>query len=194
VRLGLTGGIGAGKSTVSAHLAGRGAYIIDYDLLAREAVAAGTPGLAAIVERFGAGILLPDGTLDRPALGAIVFGDDSARLDLEAITHPAIGRLAWSRDETAPPNAVIVHDHPLLIEVGLDQMVDLVVVVDVPEDVQVDRLVELRGMSEADARARIAAQSDRERRLAAADVVIDNAGSPDDLVAAVDRLWASVTA
>lgn len=193
MRLGLTGGIGAGKSTVSALLADRGAYIIDYDLLAREAVEAGTPGLAAIVERFGSGILLPDGTLDRPALGAIVFGDDSARRDLEAITHPAIGRLAWARDEAAPPDAVIVHDHPLLIEVGLDKMVDLVVVVDVPEGVQVERLVRLRGVSDADARARIAAQARRDDRLAAADIVIDNSGSPDDLAAAVNALWERLT-
>jgi dephospho-CoA kinase len=192
--VGLTGGIGSGKSTVSALLAERGAYIIDYDLLAREAVAAGTPALAAIVERFGSGVLLSDGTLDRPALGAIVFGDESARRELEAITHPAIGELAWARDGAAPENAVIVHDHPLLIEVGLDELVDLVVVVDVPEDAQVDRLVELRGMSEADVRARIAAQSDRESRLAAADIVIDNSGSPEDLVASVDDLWTRLMA
>jgi len=189
VRVGLTGGIGSGKSTVSALLAERGAYIIDYDLLAREAVAEGTPALAAIVERFGSGVLLPDGTLDRPALGAIVFGDESARRELEAITHPAIGELAWARDGAAPENAVIVHDHPLLIEVGLDKLVDLVVVVDVPEDAQVDRLVELRSMSEADVRARIAAQSDRSSRLAAADVVIDNSGSLEDLLASVNDLW-----
>jgi len=187
--VGLTGGIGSGKSTVSALLAERGAYIIDYDLLAREAVAEGTPALAAIVERFGSGVLLPDGTLDRPALGAIVFGDESARRELEAITHPAIGELAWARDGAAPENAVIVHDHPLLIEVGLDKLVDLVVVVDVPEDAQVDRLVELRSMSEADVRARIAAQSDRSSRLAAADVVIDNSGSLEDLLASVNDLW-----
>jgi dephospho-CoA kinase len=192
VRLGLTGGIGAGKSTVSALLAERGAYIIDYDLLAREAVAVGTSGLSAIVERFGTDVLLPDGTLDRPALGTIVFGDESARRDLEAITHPAIGHLAWARDDAAPEHAVIVHDHPLLVEVGLDQMVDLVVVVDVPQDVQVERLVQLRGVSEADARARIAAQSDRDTRLAAADVVIDNSGSLDDLLVAVDALWVRV--
>jgi dephospho-CoA kinase len=194
VRVGLTGGIGSGKSTVSALLAERGAYIIDYDLLAREAVAAGTPALAAIVERFGTGVLLPDGTLDRPALGAIVFADESARRELEAITHPAIGELAWERDAAASDGAVVVHDHPLLVEVGLASFVDLVVVVDVPEDVQVDRLVRLRGLSEADVRARIAAQSDRESRLAAADIVIDNSGSPADLIASVDDLWVRLTA
>lgn len=192
-RVGLTGGIGSGKSTVSALLAAQGAVIIDYDLLAREAVEPGMPALAAIVERFGADILLPDGTLDRPALGAIVFGDEAARRDLEAITHPAIGELAWARDAAAPEEAIVVHDHPLLVEVGLTNFVDTVVVVDVPPDVQIDRLVRLRGMSEADARARIAAQSSREDRLAAADVVLDNSGSPDDLAAAVNTLWERLT-
>lgn len=194
MRVGLTGGIGSGKSTVSAQLAEHGAVIIDYDLLAREAVEPGMPALAAIVERFGTSIVLPDGTLDRPGLGAIVFGDDAARRDLEAITHPAIGELAWARDGTAAEGAVIVHDHPLLIEVGLTGFVDLVVVVDVPEDVQLDRLVRLRGMTEADARARIAAQTSRDDRLAAADLVIDNSGSPDELAAAVNALWERLTA
>lgn len=161
MRVGLTGGIGAGKSLVSALLAERGAVVIDYDLMAREAVAAGTPALAAIVERFGRGVLLPDGTLDRPALGAIVFDDEEARRELEAITHPAIGSLAWERDAAAPEGSVIVHDHPLLVETGLADLMDLVVVVDAPEDVQLDRLIRLRRMSEADARARMAAQATR---------------------------------
>ena len=189
MRVGLTGGIGSGKSTVSALLADKGAVVIDYDLLAREVVEVGTPGLAAIVERFGPGVLRPDGSLDRPALGAVVFGDHEARLDLESITHPAIGRLAWARDEAAPDGSVVVHDHPLLVESGIANFMDMVVVVDVSEDVQVERLVRLRGMAEDDARARIAAQASRADRRAAADVVIDNSGTPEDLAEAVDALW-----
>lgn len=189
-RIGLTGGIGAGKSLVSVLLAERGAVVIDYDLLAREVVEVGTPALAAIVERFGPGVLLPDGTLDRPALGTVVFGDDDARRDLEAITHPAIGALAWERDAAAPEGAVIVHDHPLLVETGLAELMDLVVVVDAPEEAQLDRLTRLRRMSEADARSRIAAQATRVDRIAAADVVIDNSGSVEDLVPQIDALWA----
>jgi dephospho-CoA kinase len=190
VRVGLTGGIGSGKSTVSALLLERGAVVIDYDLLAREVVEVGTPALAAIIDRFGVGVLHPDGSLNRPSLGVIVFADEAARRDLEAITHPAIGELAWARDAAAPDGSIVVHDHPILVEVGLAQLMDLVVVVDASEDAQLDRLVRLRGMTEADARARIAAQSSREGRLAAADVVIDNSGSVDDLIEAVDALWA----
>jgi dephospho-CoA kinase len=189
MRVGLTGGIGSGKSVVSVLLGERGAVVIDYDLMARDAVAVGTPALAAIVERFGEGILLPDGSLDRPALGAIVFDDDGARRDLEAITHPAIGTLAWERDAEAPSGSVTVHDHPLLVETGLAELMDLVVVIDTPDEIRLDRLVRLRRMSEADARARMAAQATREDRLAAADVVIDNSGSIEDLVPQVDALW-----
>lgn len=189
MRIGLTGGIGSGKSTVSALLRDRGAVVIDYDLLAREVVEVGTPALAAIVERFGSGILQADGSLDRPALGAIVFADDAARRDLEAITHPAIGELAWARDGAAPDGSIVVHDHPLLVESGLAAFMDDVVVVDVPEEVQIERLVTLRGMTSADAQARIAAQSSRDERLAAADVVLDNAGTLDDLTTQVDALW-----
>ena len=191
-RLGLTGGIGSGKSTVSARLAAHGAIVIDYDLLAREAVEPGTPALAAIVERFGDGVIAADGTLDRPALGAVVFGDDAARHDLEAITHPAIFDLAIAREAALPDDAVVVHDHPLLVEVGMDAFCDLVVVVDAPEDAQLERLVTLRGMTEADARARLGAQTSREERVAAADVVIDNTGSIEDLEAKVDEIWARI--
>jgi dephospho-CoA kinase len=189
-RIGLTGGIGSGKSTVSVRLAHHGAIVIDYDQLARDAVALGTPALAAIVERFGAGVIAPDGTLDRPALGTVVFGDDAARVDLEAITHPAIVELAIEQEAAVPDDGVVVHDHPLLVEMGMAAFCDLVVVVDAPEDVQVDRLVSLRGMTEADARARMAAQASREERLAEADVVLENTGSIADLEARVDEMWA----
>jgi dephospho-CoA kinase len=188
-RLGLTGGIGSGKSTASARLAHHGAIVIDYDQLARDAVALGTPALAAIAERFGADVIAPDGTLDRPALGTVVFGDDAARADLEAIIHPAIVELAIALEATVPDDGVVVHDHPLLVEMGMAAFCDLVVVVDVPEDVQVERLVSLRGMTEADVRARMAAQASREDRLAEADVVLDNTGSIADLEARVDELW-----
>lgn len=187
-RVGLTGGIGSGKSTVSARLAEHGADVIDYDLLAREAVEPGTPGLAAIARRFGDDVLQPDGSLDRPALGSVVFADEAARRDLEGITHPAIRELAVAR-ETASTAAVIVHDHPLLVEMGMAGSCDVVVVVDVPVEVQVQRLVEQRGMSADDARARLGAQTSREDRLAVADVVLDNTGSIEDLLAAVDALW-----
>lgn len=194
LQVGLTGGIGSGKSTVSARLAALGAVVVDYDLLAREAVEPGTPALAAIVERFGREVVAADGTLDRPALGAVVFADEAARRDLEAITHPAVRDLAAARVAATPEDAVVVHDHPLLVEMGMAAWCDVVVVVDVDPEVQVQRLVEQRGMSEADARARLAAQASREQRLAAADEVLDNGGTRDDLVAAVDALWARLTA
>ncbi|RYI98484.1 MAG: dephospho-CoA kinase [Actinomycetales bacterium] len=189
----LTGGIGTGKSTVSRQLAQHGAVVVDYDLLAREAVEPGSPGLAAIVERFGDDILSADGTLDRPALGSLVFADESARRDLEAITHPAVRDLAVQQVLTAGPDAVVVHDIPLFVESGAAPPHDLVVVVDVSEAVQVERLVRDRGMTEDEAHARIAAQASREQRLAVADVVLDNSGTPDELTAAVDALWERLT-
>ncbi len=192
-RLGLTGGIGSGKSTVSALLADHGAVVIDYDLLAREAVEPGTAALESIADRFGAGVITDAGDLDRPALGAIVFADEDARADLEAITHPAIRDLALAAEASVPAGGVVVHDHPLLAEMGMAERCDLVVVVDVPEDVQVERLVELRGMTESDARARLGAQASREERLAVADVVIDNTGSVEELEARVDELWGFIT-
>ena len=192
-RLGLTGGIGSGKSTVSARLAEHGAVVIDYDQLARDAVAVGTPALASIRERFGDDIIAADGTLDRPALGRIVFGDDAARADLEAITHPAIFELAVAMESTVPEDGVVVHDHPLLVEIGMAGTCDLVIVVDVPEDVQVERLTTLRGMPEEDARARIAAQASREERRAAADVVLENSGSIEELEARVDAVWRDIS-
>jgi dephospho-CoA kinase len=189
VRVGLTGGIGSGKSLVSAFLAAFGAVIIDYDLLAREAVAPGSAALAAILDRFGQDLLQPDGHLNRPALGEIVFDDVAARRDLEAITHPAIGALAWTADESAPPGSIVVHDHPLLVESGMAELCDVVVVVDVPVDLQIERLVALRGMTASAARARVAAQASREDRRAAADIVIDNSGTLDDLRVEVERVW-----
>lgn len=192
LRVGLTGGIGSGKSSVSALLAGRGAVVIDYDQLAREAVAVGSPGLAAIAERFGPSVIAADGTLDRPALGAVVFADETALADLNAITHPAIGRLAAQREAVADADAIVVHDNPLLVEMGAAASCDVVVVVDVPEDVQVQRLVDQRGMTEADARARIAAQAPRHVRTDAADLVIDNVGPLDQLELIVGGIWAEL--
>lgn len=194
LRVGLTGGIASGKSTVSRRLAELGADVVDYDLLAREAVVPGAPALQAIAERFGEHLIGADGALDRPALGAIVFADEQARRDLEAITHPAIRELATAREADAAADAVLVHDHPLLVEMGMAAACDEVVVVDVPADVQVERMVRDRGMSEDEARARIAAQSPREERLAAATCVLDNTGTVADLLTAVDALWARLTA
>lgn len=193
LQVGLTGGIGSGKSTVSARLAELGAVVVDYDLLAREAVEPGTPALAAIRERFGDAVVAADGSLDRPALGAVVFADETARRDLEAITHPAIRDLAAARIGAAPDDAVVVHDHPLLVDMGMAAACDVVVVVDLPPELQVRRLVEQRGMTETDARARLAAQTSREQRLAAADEVLDNRGSREELLAAVDALWTRLT-
>ena len=189
LRVGLTGGIGSGKSTVSALLAARGAVVIDYDLLAREAVEPGSPGLEAIAERFGPEVIASDGTLDRPALAAIVFADPAALTDLNGITHPAIWQLAAAREAEAGPDAIVVHDNPLLVEMGAAQHCDVVVVVDVPEDVQVARLVSSRGMSEDEARARIATQASRQQRTGAADLVIDNTGPLDELALIVGGTW-----
>lgn len=187
--VGLTGGIGSGKSSVSAELARRGAVVIDYDALAREVVEPGTPALAAIVDRFGAEILSADGALDRPALGAIVFADENARRDLEEITHAAIRERAEQIAGAAPDDAVVVHDNPLLVEMGAHEQVDVVVVVDVPESVQLERLRVHRGMSEADAQARIDAQASREQRAGVADLVIDNTGPIDELGSVVGDVW-----
>ena len=189
LRVGLTGGIGSGKSTVSALLAARGALVIDYDLLAREVVEPGTPALASIAERFGTEVLAADGTLNRPALGAIVFADQQALRDLEGITHRAIKERAVEIESTAGDDTVVVHDNPLLVEMGAVSHMDVVIVVDVPEDVQVDRLVRLRGMSEADARARMANQATREERAGVADIIVDNTGPEDELAAIVGDLW-----
>ena len=189
LRVGLTGGIGSGKSTVSARLAALGAFVVDADAVAREVVEPGTPGLAAVVERFGPGVVTADGTLDRPALGRLVFGDPAALADLEAITHPAIWARTGELVAGARPDAVVVHDMPLVVEKAMGAQYHLVVVVGAGEEVRLRRLVEQRGMPEADARARIAAQATDEERRAAADVWLDNEGTPDALRAAVMRLW-----
>jgi dephospho-CoA kinase len=187
--VGLTGGIGSGKSTVSALLAAHGAVIIDYDQLARDVVDPGSPALTAIAERFGAGVIAADGSLDRPALGAIVFADADARKDLEGITHPAIRDLAVQRQLAAGDRAIVVHDNPLLVEMGAAAHCDVVVVVDVPVEVQVERLMSTRGMTEDEAMARINTQASREVRTGAADLVIDNTGPLDELASIVGGVW-----
>jgi dephospho-CoA kinase len=188
--VGLTGGIGAGKSSVSALLAAKGAVIVDADAIVREVQSRGTEVFDAIVERFGAGVVGPDGELDRPALAAIVFGDPDALKELNALVHPAVGVEVLRRvDEQRGTDSVVVLDVPLLVESGRHSASG-VIVVDVPVEVAVERLVRDRGMTEDEARARMARQASREERLAKADLVIDNSGSREALAAAVDRAWA----
>jgi dephospho-CoA kinase len=189
LRVGLTGGIGSGKSTASRRLAELGAVVIDSDTLAREVVAPGTPGLHAIQTAFGSSVIAPDGTLDRPALGAIVFADAELRAVLNGIVHPLVRARAASIAAAAPADSVVVQDVPLLVETGMTQDFDIVLVVDAPDDERIARLAESRGMSAEDARARMAAQATREDRLAAADFVLDNSGSLEDLIEHVDHLW-----
>lgn len=176
-RVGLTGGVASGKSTVSALLAELGAVVIDADLLAREVVAPGTDGLAELVAVFGPELLTADGSLDRPAMGAKVFADEQARRRLEAIIHPRVRARAAELEAGAAPGAVVVHDIPLLTETGQAGSFDAVVVVDVPVETQVERMVRLRGMTEADARSRVAAQASRDERRAVATYLIDNTGT-----------------
>ena len=192
MRVGLTGGVASGKSTVSAILATQGAVVIDADLLAREVVAPGTEGLAAVVEQFGPDVLGPDGGLDRPRLGALVFADPERRRALESIIHPRVRARAAEIEAAAPAGAVVVHDIPLLAETGQAASFEAVVVVDVPVEVQVDRMVRIRGMSEADARARIAAQADRDARLAVATYVVENTGDLDELRARVEEVYRTI--
>lgn len=189
LRVGLTGGIGSGKSTVAARLVERGAVLVDSDRIAREVVAPGTPGLAAVVDAFGPAVLAADGSLDRPALAAVVFDDPGARKKLNAIVHPLVRRRSDELIAAAPADSIVVQDIPLLVEGGMAARFPLVVVVHADPAVRVPRLVEQRGMPEADARARIAAQADEAARRAVADVWIDNSGPPHGLVAAVDALW-----
>jgi dephospho-CoA kinase len=188
--------VASGKSTVSALLAELGAVVIDADLLAREVVAPGTDGLAAVVDEFGPEVIAADGGLDRPRLGALVFADPDRRRALEAIIHPLVRARAREIEAAAlagGPDTVVVHDIPLLAETGQAASFDAVVVVDVPEDVQVDRMVRLRGLTEEEARARIAAQASREDRLAIATYVVDNTGSTDVLRARVEEVYRALT-
>lgn len=192
LKIGLTGGIGAGKSEVSRLFAAHGAVIVDSDVIAREVVAPGTDGLAAVVAEFGPQVLREDGTLDRPALGAVVFADPERLKALNAIVHPLVRDRAAELEAAAAPGAVVVNDVPLLAENGLAPLYDLVVVVDAADEVRVDRLVRLRGMAEEEARARMAAQASREDRLAIADLVIDNSGGLAELEARVNEVWAEL--
>ncbi len=181
MRVGLTGGIGSGKSTVSAILAELGAVVIDADLIAREVVAAGTPGLARVVEAFGPQVLTADGEMDRAAVGRIVFADAERRRVLEGIVHPLVFERYAEREASAPADAIVVHDVPLLAESGRAETFDAVLVVDVPVETQVERLLRDRQMSREDAEARIAAQATREQRRAIATHVLDNTGTREDL-------------
>lgn len=192
LKVGLTGGIGSGKSTVSRLLAERGAVVVDADAIAREVVAPGTPGLAAVVAEFGDAVLLPGGELDREGLGRLVFGDPARLAALNGIVHPLVGaRMAEvEADAAARGAAVVVHDVPLLAENGLAGLYDAVVVVDCPPELQLERLVRQRGMPEEDARARMAAQADRAERLAVADHVVRNDGTLAALEEEVARVWA----
>ena len=198
MRIAVTGGIGSGKSSVSARLASLGAVVVDADRIAREVVEPGTPGLEAVVAEFGPGILTADGAVDRPAMAAIVFADPERRAALEAIVHPLVGRRSAELLSAAPKGSVVVYDVPLLAEtaggaLGRTSEFDAVIVVEAPLGTRVDRLV-ARGLTEADAVARIAAQATDEQRRAIADHVLVNDGDLADLDAAVDRLWALLTA
>lgn len=189
LRVGLTGGIGSGKSEVARRLAAYGAVVIDADKLAREVVAPGTPGLDAVTQEFGREILRPDGALDRDRLGEIVFADPAKRERLNSIVHPLVGERAQQLFADAPDDAIVVYDVPLLVENDLAAYYDVVVVVDASADAQVQRLRRRRRMSEEQARARIAAQATREQRRAVADVVVDNNGTLDQLRVQVRELW-----
>jgi dephospho-CoA kinase len=189
LKVGLTGGIGAGKSEVSRLLVEHGAVLIDADRIAREVVAPGTPGLAAVVAAFGEDVLAEDGGLDRPKLGSVVFADPDRLAELNAIVHPLVGARSRELESAAAEDAVVIHDVPLLAENALAPLYDLVIVVDASPETQLDRLVRLRGMTEQDARARMAAQATREKRLEIADVVIDNDVPLEELRRRVQEVW-----
>ncbi|MFI6295123.1 dephospho-CoA kinase [Nonomuraea sp. NPDC050790] len=189
LKVGLTGGIGSGKSEVSKRLAAKGAVVIDADKIAREVVEPGTEGLARVVAAFGHEILRPDGTLDRERLGAVVFSDADQLATLNAIVHPLVGERVATLQNQAAADAIVVYDVPLLAENNLAPMYDVVIVVDAADDTRIRRLAEHRGMPERDAKARIAAQSSREARLAIADLVVPNEGSLEELGERVDEAW-----
>lgn len=197
--IGLTGGIASGKSVVAHHLASLGAVHVDADVLAREVVEPGTPGLAAIAEEFGPDVIAADGTLNRPALGAIIFSDPEARLRLNAITHPAVWRRArelFDAATAADPEAVIVYDVPLLVEAATERPIqfDLVVVVNASTATRLQRLMELRGLTREEATHRLNSQATDTERLAIADVVIDSDGTLEETLRQTDALWAKLTA
>ena len=193
--VGLTGGIGSGKSTAARMLRDLGAVVFDADVLAREAVAPGTEGHRAVVERFGADVLAPGGELDREALAAVVFADPAARRDLEAIVHPEVRRLfAEGSEAYRDSDRVVVLSAPLLVETGMHSAFDVLVVMAVAEPVQVERLMRDRGMSEEEIRARMRAQAPLEDKAAVADILLDNEGSPEDLERQVDRIWGDLVA
>lgn len=189
LQIGLTGGIGAGKTAVARRFAELGALVVDADALAREVVGPGSVGLDSVVAEFGSGVLAADGSLDRAALAKVVFGDDAARARLNAILHPLVGRRAAELIVAAPPDAVVVQDVPLLVETGAAGRYDLVVVVEAPVEVRAERLARDRGMAADEARARMAAQASDAERRAVADVVLVNDGDLDALRAQVDRVW-----
>ena len=192
MRVGLTGGVASGKSTVSTMLAELGAVVVDADVLAREVVAPGTDGLAEVVAAFGPAVLTAEGALDRPAVGAIVFADQEKRRVLEGIIHPRVRARAAEIEAAAPEGAVVVHDIPLLTETGQAGSFDAVVVVDVPVETQVERMVSLRGMSPEEAQARVDAQASREERLAVATYVVDNTGTLEELRDRVHSVYAEL--
>ena len=194
MRVGLTGGVASGKSTVSAALRELGAVVIDADQAARDVVARGTPGLEAVVAEFGEELLTPEGDLDRPAMARLVFHDEPARKRLEGIVHPLVYEKVHELEAQAPEGALVVHDVPLLAEAGRADGFDAVVVVDVPTEVQVERMVRDRGWSDEDARSRIGAQASREDRLAVATYVLDNTGTRDELRAKVEELYRTLSA
>lgn len=195
LRIGLTGGIAAGKTEVSRRLAHHGAIVIDHDQLARDAVALDSPGLKRVVDEFGRHVLRADGALNRPALGEVVFGSPSDLERLNQIVHPEVHRLSAEAEVVArknDPAAVVVHDIPLLVETGQENDFDVLIVVDAPVNVRVQRLVTERGMTEQDARSRIAAQIDDDVRRQAADIVLDSSTSLTELQQQVDEVWQEI--